>query len=281
MSGSPNGLRFVRRSRTVVAVHGPDAEAYLQGQLSQDVAALSDGASAWTFVLQPAGKVDAWLRVTRRGDGDFLLDVDAGHGEVLEARLGRFLLRTDCTIERLDWEVATLIGSTEAAAPAGGVAVVVDWAGVTAIDLLGPAVSPPEAVEEVGAEAWEQVRVAAGIPEMGSEIDQETMPGATGQVERSVSFTKGCYTGQELVARVDSRTAGAPTRLVLVDGSGEAPVVGAQLWSPDGQVGHLTSTVPVGDGFVALGYRKRSALDLDEAEVRWEGGSTPVRLRTA
>jgi folate-binding protein YgfZ len=281
MNGSPNGLRFVRRSRTVVAVHGPDAEAYLQGQLSQDVAALSDGASAWTFVLQPAGKVDAWLRVTRRGDGDFLLDVDAGHGEVLEARLGRFLLRTDCTIERLDWEVATLIGSTEAAAPAGGVAVVVDWAGVTAIDLLGPAVSPPEAVEEVGAEAWEQVRVAAGIPEMGSEIDQETMPGATGQVERSVNFTKGCYTGQELVARVDSRTAGAPTRLVLVDGSGEAPVVGAQLWSPDGQVGHLTSTVPVGDGFVALGYRKRSALDLDEAEVRWEGGSTPVRLRTA
>lgn len=281
MNGSPNGLRFVRRSRTVVAVHGPDAEAYLQGQLSQDVAALSDGASAWTFVLQPAGKVDAWLRVTRRGDGDFLLDVDAGHGEVLEARLGRFLLRTDCTIERLDWEVATLIGSTEASAPAGGVAVVVDWAGVTAIDLLGPAVSPPEAVEEVGAEAWEQVRVAAGIPEMGSEIDQETMPGATGQVERSVSFTKGCYTGQELVARVDSRTAGAPTRLVLVDGSGEAPVVGAQLWSPDGQVGHLTSTVPVGDGFVALGYRKRSALDLDEAEVRWEGGSTPVRLRTA
>jgi folate-binding protein YgfZ len=131
------------------------------------------------------------------------------------------------------------------------------------------------------AEAWEQVRVAAGIPEMGSEIDQETMPGATGQVERSVNFTKGCYTGQELVARVDSRTAGAPTRLVLVDGSGEAPVVGAQLWSPDGQVGHLTSTVPVGDGFVALGYRKRSALDLDEAEVRWEGGSTRVRLRTA
>ena len=125
-------------------------------------------------------------------------------------------------------------------------------------------------------------QLRAGVPEIyGAQSEQFTPHMLNLDLLGAVSLEKGCYTGQELVARVDSRTAGAPTRLVLVDGSGEAPVVGAQLWSPDGQVGHLTSTVPVGDGFVALGYRKRSALDLDEAEVRWEGGSTPVRLRTA
>ncbi|MEE3102564.1 MAG: folate-binding protein, partial [Actinomycetota bacterium] len=80
-----------RRSRDVIAVWGPDAESYLQGQLSQDVAALADGNSAWSFVLQPTGKVDAWLRITRRGEGDYLLDVDGGFGGVVESRLRRFL----------------------------------------------------------------------------------------------------------------------------------------------------------------------------------------------
>ena len=103
-----------RRSRDVIAVWGPDAESYLQGQLSQDVAALADGNSAWSFVLQPTGKVDAWLRITRRGEGDYLLDVDGGFGGIVESRLRRFLLRTNCAVEALDWEVATVLGTVDA-----------------------------------------------------------------------------------------------------------------------------------------------------------------------
>ncbi|MDG2908054.1 MAG: hypothetical protein P6D49_07110 [Acidimicrobiales bacterium] len=272
---------LLRRSRDVIAVRGPDAESYLQGQLSQDVTALADGNSAWSFLLQPTGKVDAWLRITRRGEGDYLLDVDGGFGGTVESRLRRFLLRTDCTVEALDWEAATVFGTVEAEAPVDGIAVIIDWEGITAVDLLGPAASLPDAVGEAGAVAWEVERIRAGVPAMGSEIDEDTIPNATGQVERSVSFTKGCFTGQELVARIDSRTAGAPTRLVRISGNGPAPPTGADLGVEDKVVGTLTSVVDTHDGFLALGYRKRSALDLEVAEVRWEGGPTEVRLETA
>ncbi|MET0666349.1 MAG: folate-binding protein, partial [Acidimicrobiales bacterium] len=80
--------------RDVVRIEGPEAATYLQGQLSQDVLGLDVGDSAWTFVLQPQGKVDAWFRLTRVGDEAFLADVDAGFGEAVLARLQRFLLRT-------------------------------------------------------------------------------------------------------------------------------------------------------------------------------------------
>ena len=276
-----NSPVLLRRSRDVIAVRGPDAESYLQGQLSQDVAALADGNSAWSFLLQPTGKVDAWLRITRRGEGDYLLDMDGGFGGAVESRLRRFLLRTDCTVEALDWEAATVLGTVEAEAPVDGIAVIIDWEGITAVDLLGPAASLPDAAGEAGAVAWEVERIRAGVPAMGSEIDEDTIPNATGQVERSVSFTKGCFTGQELVARIDSRTAGAPTRLVRISGNGPSPPTGADLGVEDKVVGTLTSVVDTHDGFLALGYRKRSALDLEVAEVRWEGGPTEVRREPA
>ncbi len=181
----------------------------------------------------------------------------------------------------LDWEAATVLGNLEAEAPGDGIAVIIDWEGITAVDLLGPAASLPDAAGEAGAVAWEVERIRAGVPAMGSEIDEDTIPNATGQVERSVSFTKGCFTGQELVARIDSRTAGAPTRLVRISGNGPSPPTGADLGVEDKVVGTLTSVVDTHDGFLALGYRKRSALDLEVAEVRWEGGPTEVRLETA
>ncbi|MDP6976764.1 MAG: hypothetical protein QF575_09390 [Acidimicrobiales bacterium] len=263
----------LRRDRDVLAVRGPDAEAYLQGQLSQDVVALAEGDSAWTFVLQPAGKVDAWLRITCRSAGHFLLDVDGGYGGALLDRLRRFLLRTDCTVEPLDWQAATLWGTTEGEAPAGGVAIPLDWEGVEALDLLGP-----EVAREAATDDWEPLRLAAGIPAMGSEIDGDTIPGATGLVGRSASFTKGCYTGQELVARVDSRAAGTPTHLVRVRGEGARPAAGDAISAGGDEIGHLTSVATLGDGFVALGWRRRAAADVDVAEVEGPAGPVAVHL---
>ena len=88
----------VRTTRDLVAVVGPDAATYLQGQLSQDVAGLAVGDSTWTFVLAPQGKVDGWGRITRVADDAFEVLVDAGAGEAWEARLRRFLLRTKADI---------------------------------------------------------------------------------------------------------------------------------------------------------------------------------------
>ena len=122
----------------------------------------------------------------------------------------------------------------------------------------------------------------AGIPAMGAELDEKTIPAATGVLDRSVSFTKGCYTGQELVARIDSRSAATPTRLVRVEGrlEGEAqlPPVGSNLELDDAQVGRLTSVAAADSGFVALAYVKRAVTLPCEALVRWAEGRDEVVL---
>ena len=266
----------VRRQRDVVAVVGPDARTYLQGQLSQDVEALEVGGSAETFLLQPAGKVDAWMRVSRLADEHFLLDVEEGFGPQVVARLTRFLLRTDCTVQEVQWDLLTVIDAEASAfsPPVGGLALAVEWPGLVAVDLLGPSVELPAGLAEGSSRDWEARRIAAGIPAMGSEMDSTTIPGSTGVVERSASFTKGCYTGQELVARVNSRSAGTPTRIVRAVGSGPAPAVGSDVTVDSDPAGHLTSVATLGDGFVALVSVRRAVATPAEAMA----GATPVSL---
>lgn len=247
-------------TRDVVTVTGPDAGRYLQGQLSQEVVALPDGASTWSLLLQPTGKVDAWLRVTRRSDEDYVLDVDEGFGELLVARLERFLLRTKAEIG----EPRTVHGHAFRAG--AGAAVPIDTAdpggrvlamapagpGVVGSDSfsLGDAVTvgvAPMGVEVVSVETMERYRIAHGVPAMGAELTTDTIPAEAGQwlIDASVSFTKGCYTGQELVARIDSRGGNVPRPVRLLVVQGEIPVVvGAEVRLDGDPVGTVTSSSP-------------------------------------
>ena len=212
-------------------MRGPDAESYLQGQLSQDVAALAVGASADSLLLEPDGKLTALLRVTRTDGQGFVLDVDGGYGDAVAARLRRFLLRSKVEIEPLDWRCLSLRGAGVAEAAAGLLTVLAErgvlalpfeWNGWTGVDLLGPddvVLGPADRPARgracaVGAEAVEACRIVSGVPAMGAELTAKTIPAEAGVVERTVSFTKGCYTGQELVARIDARGSNVPRRLV-------------------------------------------------------------------
>ncbi len=104
-------LGAVAIDRDARRVAGPDALAYLQGQLSQDVAGLAVGASALSFVLEPTGKLGTWARVTRPADDEVVLDLDGGYGDALVARLRRFLLRTKAHVDPLDdWRAVALRG---------------------------------------------------------------------------------------------------------------------------------------------------------------------------
>jgi folate-binding protein YgfZ len=222
-----------------VRVSGPDAEAYLQGQLSQDVAALPVGASAPSFLLEPTGKVSAWMQVQRDAPDAFTLSVDGGWGAAVAERLGRFKLRTKVDIEPL---------------------------------------------EPVADERPEDERIAAGIPRMGAElVPGQTIPAEAGQalIDRSVSFTKGCYTGQELVARIDSRGGNVPRHLrsIVLDAPVAVPA-GADI-EVDGKVaGRLTSVAwsPARQATVALGYVARAVQPPVEATLRWEAGEAPARV---
>lgn len=278
--------------RDVVRVHGPDALTFLQGQLSADVAALGPGDSTWSLLLQPQGKVDAWLRVTRRADAadgsqDVVIDLDGGAGEAAVKRLERFKLRVDATIESLDWVCIALRGpaaaSVDVSATGAALVLPVDWRGLPGVDLLGPSVSVPDGVHEGGLDAFTNVRVEQGWPVMGAELDDTVIPAEAGQwlIDSSVSFTKGCFTGQELVARIDSRGGNTPRHLRgVVVGTNVIPPVGAEI-VVNGEVrGTLTS---VGESLdlrapVALAYVHRSVDVPAEVTLRWDGGDAPARV---
>ncbi len=273
-------------SRDVVRVAGPEAVSYLQGQVSQDVEGLAVGATAWTFVLQPAGKVDAWGRLTRTGDDEVVLDVDGGHGEAVAARLRRFLLRTKADVDLLAWQAVAVRGpgADEFAAGAVGaeLAVPAGWPGVEGVDLLGPDVTLPAGVPPAGIPAFESLRIRTGVPALGRELTDATIPAEAGQavIDRSVSFTKGCFTGQELVARINSRGGNVPRRLrgLVVPGD-ESPAVGAVVVVDDSEVGTVTSVAPgPRGGSVALATVRRAVAPPAEASVTGEAGPVPVTV---
>ncbi len=209
-------------ARDHVIVEGPDALSYLHSQVAQDLNGLGVGATTWTLVLEPTGKVESLARVTRTAEDRFDFDTDAGFGDALAARLNRFKIRVAAEV------------SVEPAAS-----------------------SEPSSDHEAA-------RIAAGWPRMGFEIVAgETIPAVTGVVPLAVNFTKGCYPGQELVERMDSRGADAPTSLRIVEIApdtelGDAVVV-------DGvDVGSISSVSPVGG--VGLAFIKRGH-DVGEAPI--------------
>lgn len=274
----------VRLPRDAVSVTGPDARAFLQGQLSQDVEILEVGESTWSLLLQPQGRVVAWVRVTRLAGVEFVLDVDGGYGPLVMERLGHFKLRVECEIRALGWQCVAVRGPRSRDAGAGGarVAASVEWGAVSGVDLLGPEVAIPVGVPEAGREALEVLRIEAGIPAMGSELTQKTIPAEAGIVARSVSFTKGCYVGQELVARIDSRGATTPRLLRGVTvAAGEIPPAGAMLHVGTRDVGVLTSVgeSPETGTPVALAYVRREVSPPADAEVIWNGNRSPARIR--
>jgi folate-binding protein YgfZ len=299
--------------RDVLAVKGPDAEAYLQGQLSQDVEALAVGATADSLVLHPDGKLAALVRVTRTDGQGFLLDVEGGYGEAVAERLRRFLLRSKVELEHLDWRCLCLRGESLQQAAAGLLAVLgergvlalpFEWNGWVGVDLLGPrdvvldASQLPQEIVPCAPTTVEACRIASGIPAMGTELTDKTIAAEAGLVARTVDFDKGCYTGQELVARIDSRGSNVARRLVgviapdgpedadpLVRGmtlhaSGAPPGDGA---ADDKVAGTVTSAAWSSElgAWIALGYLHRNVEAPGPVRVRsgdGTGGSRPVRV---
>lgn len=240
--------------RDFVEVSGTDAATFLQGQLSQDIDVVRARGSAWSFVLQPQGKVDAWLRISVAGPEAFVLDVDEGFGEAVIARLNRFRLRVAVDISPLDWHCVAVRG-TGASAVAGLDA---EWPGIEGVDVVGTTIDV-DAGHPGSIEDYERARILAGVPAMGREITTATIPAETGVLDRSASFTKGCYTGQELVARIDSRGGNVPrhVRVLRLD----SPVhVGARVEHDGHDVGEVTSAVAGGRRSVALAVLARSVV---------------------
>ena len=231
-------MEAVLLERAFVRVAGPEAEAYLQGQLSNDVTQAPVGLS---FLLEPTGKVAALLRWQRQGTDELLLDTDAEAGDVLLARLRRFLLRTKATVDPEEHRVLRVFGGR----PASVATLPAVWppADDAPVDLVDAEL--PAGVGDLDRLGYDRRRILAGVPVCGVDIGAETIPAEVGRwaIETAVSFTKGCYTGQELVARIDSRGGNVPRPLRVLQSADGAtmPPVADVLDDAGDVVGRVTS----------------------------------------
>jgi tRNA-modifying protein YgfZ len=271
-------------SRDVVWVDGPDARTYLQGQVSQDLDPLGVGDVADALVLSPQGKLDAYVAVAVAAPERFAVAVDAGFGEVLYERLRRFKLRVKATLELTTTAVVEVRGplaTPPPSAPDGVLVLGYRFGSLVGYDLLGDGARLPEGVAAGDEGAFEVARILAGVPRMGHELTERTIPQEAGLVDRAVSFSKGCYTGQELVARLDARGNRVPWRLRLVRAAGD--VVAApedELDDGEARIGRITSAAysPVLGATVALGYLRREFVPPGTVTLRTAGGSTAAEV---
>jgi tRNA-modifying protein YgfZ len=247
-----------RRPRAYVRVSGRDAEDFLQRMLSNDVAALDEGGSCDALLLTAKARVIAPLKVWRRGPEDFLLLTEPELGDVLRSQLLRTRFAAKCEIEPEEHTSTVVFGGADGIATQ-------DF-GTPAVEVLDRELEPTLSDEEL-----ERLRIEAGTPRFGREIDDRVLPAEAGLTERFVSFTKGCYPGQEPIARLHYRGRANRRLSVLELEPDHVPVADAELVLEGKAVGRVTSAVPG----LALGYVRREVEDGTELEV--EGRRAKVR----
>ena len=237
---------MARRPRAFLRVAGPDAADYLQRMVSNDVEALAVGEACDALLLTAKARVIAPLRVLRRGEEDFLVLTEPELGDTVRTQLLRTRFAAKAEIEPEEHESWLVLGGEEVLddRPAG---------------------------DEVGEEELERWRIEAGIPRWGREIDEQILPAEAGLDETHISFSKGCYPGQEPIAR--QRYRGKVNRkLRVLDVEGDA-TPGTELLLDGKKVGRITSAVPG----VALGYVRTEVPD--DAQLQFAAKPGFARLR--
>ena len=236
---------MARRPRAFLRVAGPDAADYLQRMVSNDVEALAVGEACDALLLTARARVIAPLRVLRRGAEDFLVLTEPELGDTVRTQLLRTRFAAKIEIEPEEHESWLVLGGEEV-------------------------VDDRPAGDEVGEEELERWRIEAGIPRWGREIDDQILPAEAGLDETHISFSKGCYPGQEPVAR--QRYRGKVNRkLRVLDVEGDA-TPGTELVLDGKTVGRITSAVPG----VALGYVRTEVPDEAQLELAANPGTAPL-----
>jgi tRNA-modifying protein YgfZ len=253
--------------RAKLRVTGPDRIRFLNGQLTNDIANLKPGASAYTCALSAKGKLCGDLFVTPLEDA-LLLDYEPALRDSMPARLEKYLIADEVELEDVTEQFALFhvagIVLPDAILPEGTVTTSNRFA-VDGKDLLLPAILKnvvPKLVNETPLtdSKLEEFRIEQGIPRWGTELSEEVIPNEAGLDERAISYTKGCYLGQEIISRIKS--LGHVNRHLrgvrLINGSDLEP--GDKLVPEDGKpIGTVTSACMserVG-GWIGLAYLRR------------------------
>ena len=288
-----DGAGLVDRShRGFVVVTGADARSFLQALVSADLDPLPSGTGVQSLLLTPQGKLDVAFRLLVVDD-DFWLDTDPGLGAQLKASLDRFRIRVkaDVVDRSGEWAMLSLIGPSvlerwtgpvpselHAHLPADGALVVRTELG---LDLIGPFAAIDAVSGDIARRRLDSRRALRCSTRSASSMVSRSSP-STSTTRRfpqeaelevdSVSFTKGCFLGQELVCRIDSR--GHVNRFLrrFHTIEGDWPAAGAEVVAGDKVVGTLTSVAGSGVPTGALGYVRREIEPPASVELRWDGG---------
>ena len=271
---------LVEPTHDLTTIAGPDSVSFLQGILSQDVEEMTPGTVARSFLLNPGGKLTALLWIMR-GDDWVGLASDVGLAPLVAETLDYYRIRVKAEVvvdPRSGWSVIGPRAPQDLELDEGWVErddtvlVAAPLAGLPRVIGFG---DPPEAHGRAGDIAYTAVRVETGEPIMNRDVDEKTIPQETGLVPAAVSFTKGCYLGQELVARIDSRGRVNRHLRGVVMTENVLPPVGAEVWLGERMAGTLTSVseslgvmAPVGVGLI-----RREAEPGAAVEVRWGDGA--------
>jgi folate-binding protein YgfZ len=209
-----------KREREFVGVVGPDAADYLQRMVSNDVEALTVGEACPALLLTAKARVIAPLVVLRRGAEDFLVLTEPGLGERVRAELVGLRFRARCAIEPEQHESVLVFGGADGFAT--------DWPG--AREVLDSGLEPTLSTDEL-----ELRRIEAGVPRWGHEIDDAILPAEAGLDATHISFSKGCYPGQEPIARLHYRGhTNRELRVVELDDAPAVERVTSEAARPDG-----------------------------------------------
>jgi folate-binding protein YgfZ len=239
--------RVAARPRDYVRVAGPDAEDFLQRMLSNDVTE----APCRAMLLTPKARLIAPLVIVRGADDDFLLLTEPGLGETVAAALLRARFAAKVEIEQEEHTSVVVFGED------GGIPN--DELGEPGSELIDADVAPTLSADEV-----ERIRIESATPAWGKELDDTILPAEAGLDETHVSFTKGCYPGQEPIARLHYRgKVNRSLRALEVEGS--AP--GDEIRHGEKVVGRITSAV----ADRALGYVRVEVPDNAELAVGGNG----------
>jgi folate-binding protein YgfZ len=209
------------RPRAFVRVAGADARDYLQRMVSNDVDALGVGDSCPALLLTAKARLIAPLVVWRRGEDDYLLLTEPELGETVHSQLTRMRLRAQCEIEAEEHDAVLVFG---------GDGIATDFPG--AVEVLDGGLVPTLTGDEL-----ELRRIEARVPRWGRELDDRILPAEAGLDETHVSFTKGCYPGQEPIARLHYRGhVNRSLQVVELDDEPAVERVTSTATRPDGSV---------------------------------------------
>jgi folate-binding protein YgfZ len=270
----------------VLRATGRDAKDYLHRMTTQDVNAVPPGGSAYTAVLNAKGHLLADAHVYVEADGVVLV-MDPRGAEAARPHLERFVIMDDVTFEDLSasLRVVPVVGPEAVArvgARAGSRRIVNRRRGAPALDLLVPAGDAEalraslvqESAADLAAGDLEALRILGGQARFGLDMDGSRLPMEAGLTRVAISFTKGCYTGQEVVLRATARGHLQRGLVQLALPAGAGP--GAPLAAAGQEVGVVTSAADTPEGRVGLGYLRRAHWKEGE-RVSTQAGEAVVR----